>query len=52
MQEIDVEVSVIPNGLEKYMVFKISKNLFFINRMQYMNSSLSILVKNLTDNDF
>ena len=34
------------------MVLKINKNLLFINRMQYMNSSLGVLVKNLTDNDF
>ena len=55
MQEIskfDVEISVIPNGLEKYMAFTINKNLVFIDSIQFMNSSLDILVKNLTDNDF
>ena len=55
MQEIDksdVKVSVIPNGLERYMVFTINKNLFFIDSMQFMNSSLDSLVKNLSDNDF
>ena len=43
MQEIskfDVKVSVIPNGLEKYMVFTINKNLVFFESMQFMNSSL------------
>ena len=39
-----VEVSVIPNGLEKYLVF--------IGSMQFMNSSLDSLIKNLSDNDF
>ena len=55
MQEIDkfdAEISVIPNGLEKYMAFIINKNLVFIDSMQFMNSSLDGLVKNLTDNDF
>ena len=55
MQEInkfDVEISVIPIALEKYMAFKINKNLVFIESMQSMNSSLDILVKDLPDNDF
>ena len=54
MQEIsksDVEISVRPNGLEKYTAFTINKNLIFIDSMQFMNSSLNVLVKNLSDND-
>ena len=37
MQEIgkfDVKISVIPNELEKYMAFKVNKNLVFIDSMQ------------------
>ena len=55
MQEIgkfDVKVSDVPNGLEKYMVFAINKNLFFIDSMQFLNSSLVTLVKNSSVNDF
>ena len=55
MQEIskfDVELSVISNRLEKYMAFTIIKNLIFIDNMQFINSSLDVLVKNLTYNDF
>ena len=55
MQEFDkfdVKVSVIPNGLEKYMAFTINKNLVFIDSIQFMNSSLDVLVKNLSHNDF
>ena len=49
----DVKVSVIPNGLQKYMAFTINRNLVvFIDSMQFMNSSLDSLVKNLSDNDF
>ena len=36
-----------PNGLEKYMAFFLNKNLVFIDSMQFMNSSLDKLVKNL-----
>ena len=48
----DVKVSVIPNGLEKYMAFTINRNLVFIDSMKFMNSSLDSLVKNLLDQDF
>ena len=53
MQEIGkcgVKISVMPNGLEKYVAFTINKNLVFIDSMQFMNSSLDALVKNLSDN--
>ena len=54
----DAGVSVIPNGLEKYMAFTINNNLVFIDSMQFMNSGLDALVtpdplvKNLSDSDF
>ena len=34
------------------MAFTIKKNLVFIDSMQFMNSSLDLLVKKLSDNDF
>ena len=49
---VDLKVSVIPNGLEKYMAFTINRNLVFNDSMQFMNSSLDSLVKNLLDHDF
>ena len=55
MQEIrkfDVNISIIPNELEKYMTFAINKNLTFIDSMQFMNPGLDALVKNLSDNGF
>ena len=48
----DVKVSVIPNGLEKYMAFTINTNLIFIDSMQFMNSNLDSLIKYFPDNDF
>ena len=47
-----MKIDVIPNGLEKYIVFLTNKNLVFIYSIQFMNSSLEILLKNLSDNDF
>ena len=50
--KLEVKVSVIRNGLEKYMAFTINRNLVFIDSLQFRNSSLDSLVKNLSDNDF
>ena len=52
INKFDVNVSVIPNGLEKYMAFATNKNLVFIDSKQFMNSTLEKLVKNLWDNGF
>ena len=52
LDKFDVKISVIPNGLEKYMDFFLNKNLVFIDSMQFMNSSHDKLVKNLSDEDF
>ena len=48
----DVKINLIPNGLEIYMSFILNKNLVFIDSIQFMNSSLEKLVKNLSDDDF
>ena len=47
-----VKLSIIPNGLEKYMAFTINRNLVFIGSVNFLNSSLDSLVKNLSNNDF
>ena len=51
ISKFDVKVNVISNVLEKYMVFTINSNLVFMGSVQFMNSSLEPLVKNLSDND-
>ena len=50
--KFDVKISVILNGLEKYMKSFVNKNLVFIDSRQFMNSSLDKLVKNFSDEDF
>ena len=52
LAKFDVKIRVIPNVLEKYMAFILNKNFVFIDSMQFMNSNLDILVKNLSDEDF
>ena len=52
LHKFNLKINVIPNGLEKYMAFFLGKNLVFIDSMQFMNSSLDKLVKNLSDEDF
>ena len=46
------KVSVIPNGLERYMSFTLNKSIVFIDSMLFMSSSLDKLARNLSDEDF
>ena len=53
-QELDkfiFRISVIPEGLEKYMRFNISIKLAFIDGFQFLSCSLDSLVKNLGKDD-
>ena len=50
--EIDLKINVIPNGLEKYMIFTINNKRRFIDSFQFLSSSLNSLVKNLGKDDF
>ena len=52
LHKFDVKIDVIPNSLQKYLVYFLNKNSVFIDSMEFMNSSLEKLVKNLIDNDF
>ena len=52
LSKLNVTISFIPNELEKYMAFTINRNLVFIDSMQFMDSSLGSLFKNLGDKHF
>ena len=52
LSKFNAKISVIPNGLEKYMGFTLNKNVVFIDSMLFTNSSLDKLVKNLSDKNF
>ena len=43
--KFDVKISVIPNGLQKYIAFFLNKNLVLVDSMHFMNSSLDKLIK-------
>ena len=50
MQELgkfNFKINVITNGLEKYISFTIINKLSFIEKFQFLSSSLDSLVKNL-----
>ena len=49
--KFDVEICVMPNGLEKYMAFTVNRNFAFFDSMQFKNSSLDELVINLINSD-
>ena len=52
VSKFNVKVSVTKSGLEKCMTFAIKRNLVSIDSMQFMNSSLDSLVKNLSNHHF
>ena len=52
LNRFDGKISVIPNRLEKYIAVFLNKNLVFIASMQFMNSGIDKLVKNLPHEDF
>ena len=52
LNKFEIKINVMPYGLEKYMAFFLGRNLVFIDSMQFMNSSLDKLAKNLSDEDF
>ena len=52
LNKFDLEIDVIPNRLEICMSFILNTNLFFIDSMQFMSSSLKKLFKNLPHNHF
>ena len=51
IDQFDVKLSVITHVLETYVAFTVNKILVFIDKMQFINSSLDLLVKNLSYND-
>ena len=52
LSEFNCQLSVIPNGLEKYMSFSLNNDIVFIDSMLFINSSLDKLVKNWGSKDF
>ena len=50
LNNFDVDISVIPKGIDKYM--NIIVNRYIIDSLQFFNSSLDTLASDLSDEDF
>ena len=48
----EMNVNVIPNGMEKYTAFTMGQRLVFVDSFQFMSSSLASLVESLAPTDF
>ena len=52
LNNFDVDISVIPKGIDKYMSIIVNRHITFIDSLQFYNSSLDTLASNLNDEDF
>ena len=52
LNNFDVDIAVIPKGIDKYMSIIVNRYITFIDSLQFYNSSLDTLASNLEDNDF
>ena len=48
----NVDIEVIPKGIDKYMSIIVNRNINFIDSLQFYNASLDTLASNLKDEDF
>ena len=51
-EECHMNINCIPNNMEKYLAFMLGNHLVFLGSLQFMNSSLDNLIKNLPDEAF
>ena len=47
-EECHMNINCIPNNMEKYLAFMLGNHLVFLDSFQFMNSSLDMLVSNIT----
>ena len=52
LNNFDVDVAVIPKGIDKYMSIIVNRHITFIDSLQFCNNSLDTLASNLEDKDF
>ena len=52
LNNFDVDISIIPKAIDKYMSVIVNKHITFIGSLQFYNSSLDTLASNLEDQDF
>ena len=52
LSNFDVDIAVIPKGIDKYMSIIVNRYIALIDSLQFYNGSLDIPASNLEDNDF
>ena len=52
LNNFNVNISVIPKGIDKYMSIIVNRHITFIDSLQFYNSSLDTLASNLNDKEF
>ena len=52
LNNFDVDISVIPKGIDKYMSIIVNRYITFIDSLQFYNNSLHTLASNLNNEDF
>ena len=52
LNNFNVDISVIPKGIDKYMSIIVNSHITFIDSLQFYNGSLDTLASNLKDEDF
>ena len=52
LNDFNVEIVVIPKGIDKYMSIIINRHITFIDSLQFYNGSLDTLASDLKDEDF
>ena len=52
LNNFDVDIVVIPKGIDKYMSIIVNRHITFIDSLQFYNGSLDTLASNLNNEDF
>ena len=52
LNTFNVDISVIPKGIDKYMSIIVNRHITFIDSLQFYNGSLDTLAFNLNNEDF
>ena len=52
LNNFDVDISVIPKGIDKYMSIIVNRHITFIDSIQFYNGSLDTLASDLNNEDF
>ena len=52
LNNFNVDIGIIPKGIDKYMSIIVNRHITFIDSLQFYSSSLDTPASNLEDNDF